>query len=80
VPPILPPDAHQLDVRRHVGARVLSLRRQAGLTQEQLAEAIQVDRRAIGRVENGAVSVRLDQLTAIARAIGVPVWRLLREE
>lgn len=62
-----------------MGARILALRRQADLTQERLGERSGLDRRTIGRVENGLVPPTLDQLGAIARAIGVPLWRLFRE-
>ena len=73
------PDDQQLRDRRDVGARILSLRRQANLTQEQLGEHVRIDRRTIGRIENGLAAPTLDQLSAIARAIGVPLWRLFRE-
>ncbi|MFF3003244.1 helix-turn-helix domain-containing protein [Kitasatospora sp. NPDC057940] len=59
---------------------MLSLRRQAGLTQERLGERAGLDRRAIGRIENGLAPATLDQLGAVARAIGVPLWRLVCDE
>ncbi|WP_224274122.1 helix-turn-helix domain-containing protein [Streptomyces sp. LS1784] len=74
------PDDQQIRDRRDVGARILSLRRQADLTQEKLGERAGLDRRTIGRLENGLVPATLDQLGAIARAIGVPLWRLFREK
>ncbi|MBV6697417.1 helix-turn-helix domain-containing protein [Kitasatospora aureofaciens] len=80
MPPRTTPNDYQQAVRREVGARVLSLRRQAGLSQEDLGEHAGMDRRTIGRIENGTVAGTLDQLSAIARAIGVPPWRLLRDE
>ncbi|MFJ9771262.1 helix-turn-helix domain-containing protein [Kitasatospora sp. NPDC101157] len=74
------PNDQQLRDRRDVGARLYSLRRQANLTQEQLGEHVRMDRRTIGRIENGLVAPTLDQLSAVARAIGVPLWRLFRDE
>ncbi|MFI9304805.1 helix-turn-helix domain-containing protein [Kitasatospora aureofaciens] len=74
------PDDQQIRDRRDVGSRILSLRRQADLTQERLGERAGVDRRTIGRIENGLIPPTLDQLGAIARAIGVPLWRLFRDE
>ncbi|MFJ3219659.1 helix-turn-helix domain-containing protein [Kitasatospora sp. NPDC086801] len=35
--------------------------------------------RTVGRFENGPVPPTLDKLSAIARAIGVPLRRLLRD-
>lgn len=37
---------------------------------------VQLDRRTIGQCELGATPVSIDTLTAIARALGVPAWRL----
>ncbi|MFD0399029.1 helix-turn-helix domain-containing protein [Kitasatospora sp. NPDC059811] len=59
---------------------MLSLRRQADLTQERLGQRAGLGRRTIGWIENGLAPATLDQLGAIARAIGVPLWRLVRDE
>jgi transcriptional regulator with XRE-family HTH domain len=80
VPAPYTPNDQQIRDRRDVGTRIHSLRRQANLTQEQLGEHSRIDRRTIGRFENGLVAPTLDQLSAIARAIGVPLWRLFRDE
>ncbi|MFF1792621.1 helix-turn-helix domain-containing protein [Kitasatospora sp. NPDC058263] len=79
MPPRSEPSAYQQQTRRDVGARVLALRLQAGLSQEDLGEHAGMDRRTVGRIEHGAVAATLDQLAAIARALGVPPWRLLYE-
>ncbi|MFG3050305.1 helix-turn-helix domain-containing protein [Kitasatospora sp. NPDC048239] len=80
MPPRSTPSTYQQDVRHEVGARALSFRLQAGLSQEELGEHSGMDRRTIGRIEHGTVAATLDQLAAIARALGVPPWRLLRDE
>ncbi|MFB7617845.1 helix-turn-helix domain-containing protein [Kitasatospora sp. NPDC056181] len=80
MPPRTTPTDHQQAVRRDVGARLFSLRLQAGLSQEELGEHAGMDRRTVGRIEAAAVSATLDQLSALARALGVPPWRLLRDE
>jgi transcriptional regulator with XRE-family HTH domain len=79
VPAPYQPDDQQIRDRRDLGTRLLSLRRQAGLTQERLGERAGLDRRTIGRIENGLIPATLDQLSAIARALPVPLWRLFRE-
>jgi DNA-binding XRE family transcriptional regulator len=43
------------------------------LTQEQLADAIGVNRRVIGELERGKGSVRLEIALAAARALGLDV-------
>ena len=52
---------------------IYTLRRQRGLSQEQLAEALDVSRQAISKWENGAAVPELDKLQAIA-AISVSHW------
>ncbi|MFF2612714.1 helix-turn-helix domain-containing protein [Kitasatospora sp. NPDC058046] len=74
------PDDQQIRDRRDVGARVHTFRRRVGLTQERLGEHAGLDRRTVGRIENGLVPATIDQLSTIARAVGVPLWRLFRDE
>lgn len=51
--------------------RIFSLRRAAGLSQETLAERVGVSRQAIGKWESGASLPGLDNLQALAAALGV---------
>lgn len=76
MPPTRSPDEHQLEQRREVGDRIRYLRRQQHISQERLAELCGVDRRTIGSWENGATPPTLDDLFAMARALGIPTWRL----
>ena len=70
------PDEHQYAQRREVGDRIRYLRRQQGVSQERLGELVGVDRRTIGSWENGVTAPTLDDLTAVARAFGIAIWRL----
>jgi transcriptional regulator with XRE-family HTH domain len=54
------------------------LRRQRGLTQEQLAEAVGAHRITIVRLEAGALRPRVDLLEGLAGALGVEVTALLQ--
>ena len=54
-----------------------ALREAAGLSQEQLAEASEISRETISRIENGAISPTVDTLTALAAALNVPTAALL---
>jgi transcriptional regulator with XRE-family HTH domain len=74
--PTRSPDEHQLEHRRLVGERIRFLRRQAGLSQERLGEAVGVDRRTIGSWENAVTPPTLDDITALARSLNVAPWRL----
>lgn len=47
-----------------------------GLSQEQLGSRARLDRRTIGSFEAGRTPPNLDDLTAIARGLGVPLINL----
>ena len=55
---------------------IYTLRRQRGLSQEQLAEALDVSRQAISKWENGAAVPELDKLQAIAAFFDVTLDEL----
>jgi len=54
-----------------IGARIKELRRQAGLTQEQLAERVGLDSRHLSRLEVGRHFPSLQSLERIAAALNV---------
>lgn len=56
-----------------------ALRRQKGLSQEQLAEQLAVSRQAVSRWENGEVLPDAPNLLAISRLFGVSVDYLLND-
>jgi transcriptional regulator with XRE-family HTH domain len=53
------------------------LRLAAGLTQEQLSDATQLDPAEISRLERGIRDPRLRTLVRVARGLGVPLAELL---
>lgn len=55
-------------------------RKQRGLTQTELAQLINVTQGAISQWENGNSRPTLDNLVAIARALGCKVDDLIKEE
>jgi transcriptional regulator with XRE-family HTH domain len=66
--------------RWDLGRRARALRRERDLTQEQLAARVGVDSKTISRVENGHFNIGVDLIGALARGLGVPAWRLFRDE
>lgn len=66
--------------RWEVGARIRSLRQAASLSQIQLGERVHIDHKSISRYENGLRNLGIDEAAIIARGLGVPVWRLFRDE
>ncbi|MEU6661286.1 helix-turn-helix transcriptional regulator [Streptomyces sp. NPDC046821] len=61
-----------------LGHRIAELRRKAGLSQDQLAKLVGVDRRTIQRYENAERDPQFSDLLLIAHALGVLVADLLR--
>lgn len=59
------------------GQRIRQLREKKGLTQEDLAHALELTRPAIGRWENGRSKPRLDKLNDLASLLGTTTYWLL---
>lgn len=59
------------EARSLFGQRVRLLRRQAGLSQEGLAEAAGLHRTYVSSIERGQRNVGLDNIIRLARALGV---------
>lgn len=64
---------------RAIHARILELRTEAGLSQEDLASAVGVDKTAVSHWENGVSSPKGSRLPAVANALGVSIDDLFRE-
>jgi transcriptional regulator with XRE-family HTH domain len=58
-------------------SRIGELRRQRGLTQEELARRVRVSTRAVAAWESGDASPRQRNARALARALGVSVDTLI---
>lgn len=59
-----------------IGARLRAARTASGLTLEQLAQATNLSKGFLSRLENDATSLRLPTLIAICNALAVPVGSL----
>jgi DNA-binding XRE family transcriptional regulator len=66
-----------LNRRVTLGHRIAALRRERGLSQDDLAEATGLERRTIQRYENAISSPGFAELHLIARALDVHVTDLL---
>ena len=78
MPRSVPPPAWVITRRRAIGDHIRAAREAAELTQQQVAERIQMDRATYNRIEQGHSSAMLDSLIRIADAIGVPLSDLVR--
>jgi transcriptional regulator with XRE-family HTH domain len=79
VPRSVPPPDWVLARRRATGDRIRAARLTGKMTQQQVAERIDMDRATYNRIEQGHASPMLDSLIRIADAIGVPLADLVRE-
>ncbi len=66
--------------RSSMGNRVRDLRKQARMTQQQLAESAGIGRVTLVRIESGSYSPRFRTLDALARALNHPVSHLLLDD
>lgn len=65
------------DKYRKLGLNVAYYRKDRSMTQEQLAETINVDRTSIGKIETASGGISMDMLFDIADALELPVYKLL---
>ncbi|WP_158602369.1 helix-turn-helix domain-containing protein [Cohnella endophytica] len=63
-------------VSQLIGARVRSIRKSKGLTQEQLAELASTSHSYIGDLERGERNVTLQSLEKVSEALGVNFFEL----
>jgi len=66
--------------REDFGNRVRRLRHELGWSQEGLAEQAGLHRNYVGSVERGERNIGLDNICALARALGVGPHELFRAE
>ena len=68
----------RLHYRKAFGDAIRAYRKQAGLTQERLAERADMHHNFIGEVERGNMECSLTSIVKIPRALGVHVRDLVR--
>lgn len=59
------------DINKRFGSRLKQCRMRSGLSQEKLAEAIDLTRTSITNIEHGRQPIQLPTLYAIADALGI---------
>ncbi len=73
-------DETRFPLSREFGAMIRTRRRATGMTQSDLAFAVGVNRRVIGRLERGVGTVRLETALRALRALGVELDLRIRGE
>ncbi len=60
--------------------KLYALRKKAGLSQEELAEKLDVSRQAVSKWESGSARPDVDRLKALSRFYGIPMDSLLSDD
>jgi len=63
-------------IQKKFGKKVKELRKKKGLTQEDLAEKINVDRSYMGFIERGERNPTLDKIEKISKALNITLSEL----
>ena len=71
------PRRRDVQLLRSLGARLQEIRKDAGWTQEELAEAIDVEAVTVSRYETGSRALSLTLLARVAQALDVTLSELL---
>jgi transcriptional regulator with XRE-family HTH domain len=71
------PNAHASALKRRLATNVRRLRHEAGMTQEALAEAADLDRRHVTKIEAAEANVTIGTLCKLSNALGVTPADLL---
>ncbi|HEX8365438.1 MAG TPA: helix-turn-helix transcriptional regulator [Allosphingosinicella sp.] len=69
-----------MDMRKLVGRNAARLRKEAGLTQEQLAERCGLSQQYLSKLESGRRNPTVVTLYELATALGVSHVELVRED
>ena len=64
------------EIQKQLGKNIAIARKKAGITQEQLAERIDVQTLSISRIERGSVAPSLSTISKIAKILNIPITRL----
>ena len=67
-----------MSVINKLGENIKTLRTKKKMTQGDVCRALNMDRGYMSAIENGKKNITLLQLEKIAKALGVPVDRLLK--
>ncbi|MFV1493576.1 helix-turn-helix transcriptional regulator [Phaeobacter sp. JH18-32] len=66
-----------MKLRERVGQNIQDIRRDKGLSQEELAHISGIDRGYVGKLENAKYAASIDMLEKIAQALDVDPSQLL---
>jgi len=68
---------HVASLNKVLAGQIRSIRKQQGLSQEQLAELAEVDRTYVGQIERSEANITLDIVDALALGLGLDACVLI---
>ncbi len=71
---------NQLDIKKLFGQRIKELRTNKGLTQEQLAERLDIGQRTLSKIECGKAFVSAKNLSNLLTALDIEIGELFQLE
>jgi len=63
-------------LKKNIGAKIKFYRKKRGLSQNELAEMVNIEMKSLSRIESGHNYPQCENLVAIARALRVDPWRI----
>jgi len=63
-----------------IGAKISAIRKDLGMTQQELADKIGLSRPSLVKIENSQRAISLDEGNAISKVLGISLETLLAEE
>lgn len=66
------------DVKKIFAKNIKKLRRQKGITQEDLSFELELDGSYIGKIENAKINITIDKIIKIADYFKVDVYKLFQ--
>ena len=64
-------------MQKNIGDNIKKIRKQKGISQKELAKALNISQAAVSQFEKGSTSLRLGTIQKIAAALGVPYLYLI---
>lgn len=69
-----------MDIKKELGEKVKRLRKRRGLTQEQLAELIEISPRNLSNIEQGITFAKAETLEKIIKALNISTQELFAND
>lgn len=69
-------DIDSKKLKKNIGEKIKFFRKKRGLSQDKLAEIVNMEMKSLSRIESGHNYPQCENLVAIARALNIAPWQL----